>query len=88
MIRCEKCDQPCGTETHRGSDSHGFTYGPREEYAEERSDCCGAEVYDCCTHPENLHIGLFCPVIGCKCIATEIMRGLEDGYAERRSSSR
>jgi hypothetical protein len=74
MIRCQKCDELCGTEIIYGSDSHGFTDGgPREQWSVEVSDCCATEVYDdgesepCCPHLRSEHVGDFCPVIGCHC---------------------
>ena len=46
MIRCEKCEEPCGTEIVYSEESHGFSYGPREQWSAEVSDCCGAETYE------------------------------------------
>jgi hypothetical protein len=46
MKRCDKCDQPCEVETREWEERHGFSFGPFEQWSEERSECCGAEVYD------------------------------------------
>jgi hypothetical protein len=70
MIRCDQCERPCGAETVEWEERHGFSFGPFEQWAEQRSDCCGAEVYDdgvCCPHDQSLHIDDYCPVIGCHC---------------------
>lgn len=45
-IKCDKCDQPCGVETRYWEERHGFSFGPGEPWSDERSDCCGAEVYE------------------------------------------
>lgn len=72
MIKCEKCDMECGTEIVYSEDSHGFTDGgPSEQFSDEISDCCAAATYEepqpCCRHDLSLHLGGFCPVIGCHC---------------------
>ena len=46
MIICDKCDQPCGTETVEWEERHGFSFGPYEQFSAEVSDCCGAETYE------------------------------------------
>lgn len=46
MIRCDKCDQPCGTEAVEWEERHGFSFGPYERFGAEVSDCCGTYTYD------------------------------------------
>lgn len=46
MIRCDRCDKPCDAETIHTTERHGFSFGPYEEFDDEVSECCGAEVYD------------------------------------------
>lgn len=43
---CERCDEPCGSETLTWNEKHGMDFPPYEQWSEDRSDCCGAETYE------------------------------------------
>ena len=46
MKRYDKCERPCEVIEHEWEETHGFSFGPHEQWNEEFSECCGAEVYD------------------------------------------